>query len=251
MNSTLKNFIERTLKCKIYRNSLPRGIDVFSDIERTYGLRNFRQVMDVGANVGQSAALYCEKFPEAQIHSFEPVQSTFKQLQEKSQSLGNRVSCHHKAVGDENGEVMINVGDNSEINSIKYNHSSQKERVEAITVDSFIETQPLDFVDFLKIDTEGFEIEVLNGCNQSLASKMIGILYIESGPVKSDRHFVPISKIIETLKEHDYELFGVYEQQQFWTGEKQIMFFNLAFISPALKNPHISPQNYSNVKQSG
>jgi FkbM family methyltransferase len=46
-------------------------------------------VFDVGANIGQSARSYLNKFPDSRIYCFEPVDATFRELQKNLQSYGN------------------------------------------------------------------------------------------------------------------------------------------------------------------
>ena len=45
---------------------------------------DIKTVLDVGANVGKFAVHFAEIFPEATIHSFEPIQSVFSQLEQNT-----------------------------------------------------------------------------------------------------------------------------------------------------------------------
>jgi hypothetical protein len=53
--------------------------------------------------------------------------------------------------------------------------------VEVSTIDQVIESQKIDFVDFMKMDVEGHKLFALRGTWQSLASRKIGALSFEFG----------------------------------------------------------------------
>ena len=53
--------------------------------------------------------------------------------------------------------------------------------VEVSTIDQVIESQTIDFVDFMKMDAKGHELFALRGARQSLASRKIGALSFEFG----------------------------------------------------------------------
>ncbi len=236
--------IERTFKCRIFRKSLPRGTDIFFDINNLYGIKNFQTVFDVGANVGQSAIEYSEKFPYANIYSFEPVSSSFQNLKKNTEHL-DRVHVFHNGFGSKLEEPEININDDySEVNSIRFNKGSKTEKIKVLTIDHFAEKESIDKIDFLKIDTEGYELEVLNGVKGMLENKKIGLIYIECELIETDKHFVTFDKLVENISQYGYELLGIYEQQPHWTGEKTILYCNPVFISPELVSKDVNSNNY-------
>src|SRR6187549_2715232 len=110
--SRIKAFIEATFGCRIYRFSAPRGTDLYLDLEREFGLKNFRTVFDIGANVGQSARLYLRQFSAAKVYSFEPVRSTFQELVATTPANA-RLQAFQCGFGDQTGSVSINVNPDS------------------------------------------------------------------------------------------------------------------------------------------
>ena len=137
-------------------------------------------VIDVGANIGQYGALIRETGYSGMIYSFEPLIEAHEQLlkntnQDKNWSIHNR--C---AVGDTIGDVEITVAGNSYSSSIKEmlpSHLSAapdsgsigSHRAQVITLDSLLQVwEPHRGKIYLKIDTQGFEQEVLNGATSTL-----------------------------------------------------------------------------------
>ncbi len=73
MFATIKSRLESAFNCKIYRNTLPHGTEIFMDLKKAFHESRFKKIFDVGGNIGQSALHYSDEFPEADIYSFEPV----------------------------------------------------------------------------------------------------------------------------------------------------------------------------------
>src|SRR5438105_7739735 len=82
MRKLLKNvkpLVERLFDVRIY-SARPHGRDDCHDLQRA-GVP-IRMIFDVGAHVGESARKFHHAFPEATIHSFEPVSRAFAQLRQ-------------------------------------------------------------------------------------------------------------------------------------------------------------------------
>jgi FkbM family methyltransferase len=142
---------------------------------------NISLVIDVGANVGQFALEIREKGYEGKIMSFEPLINAHEQLLRNS-SKDKLWKIHPRcAVGDFDGEIEIQVAGNSYSSSIRQmlkTHITAApdsapigvEIAQMIQVDTLIDQwRNHDGNIYLKIDTQGFEKEVLRGAMQTLA----------------------------------------------------------------------------------
>jgi len=244
MNKTkIINILERLSGRQIVRRSPGRGADLFANIDQIYGKQNFRVVFDVGANVGQTAVVYRKEFRNAEIYSFEPVSATFQKL-EANLGVTEGVHLFKIGFGSKASSVEISLGEDSRTSSILYPQGSVLESVEIETLDDFVVQHDLDCIDLLKIDTEGYELEVLKGGYGLLRTQRIAMIYIEVELVHTNRHFVSLEDINNVLVEHGYEIFGIYEQQPHWTGEHSISFCNVLYIAPKLIPQHIKPDCY-------
>lgn len=129
-------------------------------------------VMDVGANIGSFSKRLGEFFPNANFYCFEPFEKTFEILEK---NLPNKkFHLNQFALGERIYSLLIypNSIHHSDLNSIfntdKRDSNAIPEKIEITTVDQFLSESNLDAVDFLKIDTEGFDLKVLEGSIESL-----------------------------------------------------------------------------------
>ncbi len=177
----LASIVQRAARLFGYQVINPQrlGIDLQNDIIRLSAQEPVRVVLDVGGNVGQTACEYTSYFPQAQIYTFEPVPASFAKLQSAVANLP-RVKAFQMAVGSSTGTVFMNVGDDSQLNSIvKVKDSTSVIEVPLDSLDHIVSSLSLDQIDLLKIDVEGFELEVLKGAVRLFAEKKVRFLVIE------------------------------------------------------------------------
>ena len=132
-------------------------------------------VFDVGANSGQFAKKLRRVGYSGKIVSFEPLSDAHAMLVDNSAYDKEWIVHEQSAVGDTNGYIQINVAGNSVSSSVLpmlESHSSaasgssyvSSESVPVCTLDSVAREYIYDDSNyFIKIDTQGFEWEVLNG----------------------------------------------------------------------------------------
>jgi FkbM family methyltransferase len=137
-------------------------------------------VFDIGANAGQFASYIRNASYMGEIVSFEPLDSARISLAE-SVKRDRRWMLHERcAIGDYDGEVEINVAGNSVSSSVLSMHTSH---AEAALGSAYVSSEkvPIKRLDgiasqylnhnsklFIKIDTQGFEWQVLDGAAETL-----------------------------------------------------------------------------------
>lgn len=142
---------------------------------------NIKTIFDVGANIGEFAETMREAGYQHRIVSFEPRKQAFSELIQRSKKdvLWN---CVNIALGDTDGTAMINIAGNKtsssllEMNKLHTDikpHSRYigKEEIEIRKLDSII----YDYIEpkeeiYLKIDTQGYEKQIVHGAEKSLSS---------------------------------------------------------------------------------
>lgn len=225
-----KRKIESAAGIRVFRkSSVPRGTDLYIDLADVLDLAEFKVIYDVGANVGQSALEYAERFPAAKIYSFEPVSFTYERLAATTRHL-SRVHRFQAAMGREAGELVINVDPETVGSSIVNKTSGGAEKVSVTTAALFSSRNQIGKIDFMKIDTEGYDLEVLAGAAPLLREQRIRFVMVECEPLPITRYFVSFCAIAEFMQSYPYKMFAIYRQQAQWDGRKSLQFFNAVFI---------------------
>jgi len=132
-----------------------------------------RTIFDIGANTGEWAATIHEHFPEATIYAFEPLSNCFAKLSEKEKTIPNLIAFNF-ALGDTPGKVPIYRSSQASSSSLlpmsdlhkkAFPHTKKltREDVEVRTLDQMSKGLEIEKNIFIKIDVQGFELNVLRG----------------------------------------------------------------------------------------
>ncbi|MCK5021954.1 MAG: FkbM family methyltransferase [Candidatus Pacebacteria bacterium] len=146
-------------------------------------------IFDVGANIGGYAEILYKEFPLSKIFAFEPTLSTYKFLEKKF--LNSTVQTFNIGFGAEkktNQKIYsYSHDDGSPHNSVfdevfteLYKTGTPKEmNFNCTTIDHFCHENNIHSIDFLKIDTEGNEFDILNGASKMLKENRIKFIQFE------------------------------------------------------------------------
>lgn len=144
----------------------------FYEWETLYYLQNkygsFERILDIGSNIGNHMLYYCSKMNAKQVDCFEPNMFNYHTLLKNIElnHLQQTVTAHNTALGAQAGIAVQK--DFSTANT-------GMNRIETVSNNATgaIPLKPLDAfgfskIDFIKIDVEGFEADVLKGAVQTL-----------------------------------------------------------------------------------
>lgn len=179
-------------------------------------------VIDVGANNGQYALSLRRIGYRGTIISFEPLKQAHSQLIKRSASDDRWLIAERCALGSEKGHASLNISGNSVSSSIlsmtdthveaaPESRTMATEDVVVKTLDTAISTQ-LDKTHptFLKIDTQGYEWEVLRGSTRLL--KTIVGLEVELSLVQLYNTQKLFREMNELILASGFELWGVWPE---------------------------------------
>jgi FkbM family methyltransferase len=123
-------------------------------------------ILDVGANIGLAAAWLAHTFPGRPIHCFEPLVENVAMV--RKNCPGARVST--VAVGREPGRMTLRVDpDGVMASSIPTRWETGERDLEVITLDDYTSGHEPGPIALLKMDTEGMELDILDGATDTLA----------------------------------------------------------------------------------
>lgn len=181
--------------------------------------KNIELVLDVGANKGQYAEGLFSSGYKGHILSFDPLLECHETLVEKSKQNPNWSIAERMALGDSEGELLLNVSANLESSSLltvtKYHEeiaplaaTVRQEKVKVRTLDSMASDLNLAQKTLLKLDVQGYEYQVLLGADQLL--KDISGIQLEMALTKSyenEKDFDFLHQYVSGLGFHPYQFF--------------------------------------------
>jgi FkbM family methyltransferase len=159
--------------------------------------QNFKIIFDVGANIGDWSTKARELFPGAKIHAFELSKKTYETLSEKVKF--EEVILNNFGLSDQIDETVQykDYGKDSGLNTLVidanfHDHYLHHEIVESkvTTGDDYCLRNDIQYIDFLKIDVEGAESQVLNGFNGMLEKQGVRFIQFEYGYTNGDAKFL-------------------------------------------------------------
>jgi FkbM family methyltransferase len=185
-------------------------------------------IFDVGANIGIISQNAYKAFPRAKIYSFEPVSTTFRELEKNTLQYRDRIFPVQLGFYTESKSMPIHIisstgahssGANSIITQSRdhkkvHAHLDLKEvgeeLIELTTMDSFVQSHAIDKIDILKIDVEGVEKEVLLGGIETLKQK-VHFVIIELSFLRRNRESPYWVEICQLLYDAGFELVTIYD----------------------------------------
>jgi FkbM family methyltransferase len=185
VRQTVKRLAERAGYRITRIDAPPRpGEDAGYDI-RTL-LENSRRpmILDVGANTGQSVSFFRGWLPDCQIHCFEPGTSANQELERNTAGLAD-VRINHVGVGATPGlERLVEYEDSATSSFLPADEDGggtviREVEVPVITLDDYCSESGIEWVDLLKSDTQGYDLEVLKGADRLLRDGRIRLVYTE------------------------------------------------------------------------
>ena len=180
-------FLSLTLDAKGFKN--------YGDFKRTGEKKFIRLIkdeinfsLDIGANVGNYTKLILQE-TSSKVISFEPLPDAYRELEVLKNEFRERLETYNIAISNENKKQDLYFGnEKSEKASLMKNLEKLSFVGETNTNKIFVEVKKLDdlkdilnneIIDFIKIDTEGYEFEVLDGAKNLLKEHQPKFVQIE------------------------------------------------------------------------
>jgi hypothetical protein len=149
------------------------------------------------------------------------------------------VSCHRLALGEKVGIASLLNSENLAMRRIaaeEASTSADSETVPVSTLDAFCGENGVERIDFLKIDAEGFDLQVLRGGRGLLSRERVAVVQCEVGLDPDNRDHCPYDAVRDELLGMGYRLFGFYQQKP--RESQALRRADAVFASPALLNDH-------------
>lgn len=155
-----KEFIIKELQFDLYN---------FNNINLSGGVTDNHVLIDLGGNMGTLAIYLALKYPNLKIYSYEADPENFAIYQEniKLNNLQDHqnLKAFNLAVTKDGKDVYINKAYQSGANKISSTKANTSHIVKSITLDDIIQTHNIKAINYLKVDIEGSEFDVIYASN--------------------------------------------------------------------------------------
>ena len=214
--------------CSFYVNSVDNDND--SDFE-TNGEAAFararlpgaKTVFDVGAAKGNWTEIALGADPDLHVHCFEPTSRRTAILE--GRGFGGRVTLNRLALGEQPGTSQIFYEASGGSNSLypqRYDGQQYKagdvEDVTISTIDDYCAANHIEWVDFIKMDIEGFEMAALRGAERMLREGRVGIVQFEYSYV-----FIDAGTSLMQLMKYISEVNPAYEFHKIYPNDTKVI----------------------------
>ena len=181
-------------------------------------------VFDVGSHIGNWSKAVLENHEEIQLHLFEPVPVNCKTLNNNLADWLKTENIHLNQIAVANHEKTLtfyHYEDNSAWSTFYRRFEVEKQYnlkppielpVITTTIDAYCQQLQINRINFLKIDTEGGELDVLYGAKELLKKGKIDYLQFEYGGTFQDSH-ITLKQVFGYLQRKKYFLLKIEPQK--------------------------------------
>jgi FkbM family methyltransferase len=157
----------------------------------------WRTVIDIGANIGVFAVLAAQAAPGARIICYEPSADACGLLRTNLALNGVTAVVHQRAVTAAHGVAVLHATAASALRRLHpagATPTTPRETVETVTLADAFDADSIDDCDFLKIDCEGSEYDILRACPASVLArvKRIALEFHEWTPGQDHQELVAL-----------------------------------------------------------
>jgi FkbM family methyltransferase len=203
---------------KVFNLNLTRAkdtaLDSNFDIPRQSLIKECDLVVDIGANNGQWMNSIRNHGYKGEAICIEPIKENYLKLKTRNFDKTTTLNC---AIGNKNGYIYINQasndGQSSSILELDSYHKSAapeikwlgRKKVKIYKLSRILETSQHNKI-FVKIDTQGYEFEVLKSINKRTLTKILAF-EIETNLVSTYKNVTVIEDVIKLLRGFGFKPF--------------------------------------------
>jgi FkbM family methyltransferase len=187
------------------------------ELAHFFGLGPDNAIVDIGGADGNTSIIFSKAFGKANIYVFEPIESAYSVLRENVKDYPNIIAVN-KGLGSREGRLNIHLAKRTTASSLFqmekqiadpfFSENLTEKGVEEVEISTLDKELPADIqVNIIKIDVQGYELEVLRGGMQTLKRTDIVLLEMQNHKLYRDApEYYDLDKF---LRENDFSLYDI------------------------------------------
>jgi FkbM family methyltransferase len=238
MKVSVKTFLTKKIRntlggkgIHVFRNSVPRGFNVYADLRKIGLIDQVRTFIDIGANEGEYAEeALSSLFKLEQAILIEPERINFERLAGK---FDNRVQIVQCAISNFNGLGVLNISNSDKMHSLTSSRiecslaSSKSQSVKVCTLPEVVASLAAPPPFFIKSDTEGHDIQVLEGM-QGMFDDVLAM--VVEGTFARVQNITFFQDAHDLMIERGFLFWGIYDQSP-WGRKGECNVVNGLFVN--------------------
>ena len=205
----------KLFRFRLWRKGLLNGIAATVELQNMVKDINFETIIDVGSNKGQFIILIEQLFPNTNIYSFEP-QTQVLEKQKNFFNYKKNIFFYNFALGStssikklfitrrKDSSSFFKINENENENKSKYYRINNEENTQIKSLDEVLIGQEIIKPILMKIDVQGYELEVLKGSENML--KKIEYVLVEVSENQMYKGQPLANEVIKFLQDRNYQI---------------------------------------------
>lgn len=207
----VRNLFKYSFFKKLYKDIVFRSSSALTPLLLSIELGiDIKNIWDIGANQGYWTKSRKIIYPNANFILFESNIKHYKKLSKYGLPIIATLSNIEKEVDFFYIPDGDGTGDSYYKESTKYYQETSPSKVKTSTLKSIFSEKNLSVPDYIKLDTQGSELDILKGFGEDI--KSVALISVEVNIYDYNAGAPRLPEIVSYLREHDLYLVGVIEQ---------------------------------------
>ena len=220
------------------------GVDPYVDIQKLLGGRTQSFFFDVGANTGQTVSKLRNIAPSAEIHCFEPSIKAFQALKANT-ATDKAVTLNNIALGAvSETRQFFECGQHTDMSSFLMLPEGLKTSVvdvDMTSLDNYCKDNGIVSIDLLKMDVQGFELDVLSGADSMISNNGVKLILTEFMFRKIYKEAPGMTTLYDALEDKGYRLISFYRPhfRDYCASYLDALFIHSSYLEKVENRKHI------------
>lgn len=219
------------------------GNDIFRDFKTLLPTNKQITIFDIGANLGQTSKEFNANLKDCLIYAFEPDFNTYGELKSNTKEykniksfnigFGNAISKMEMYINKvSGGNSLLKISENiGNFATGGWTQNVGTQQVDITTLNSFCKEHNISKIDLLKIDTQGYELKIIEGASEVILPSFTSIIYIEVLFVELYKQQTYFHEIYDILIQKGYKLVGFYNKFNTIEKPNYLLWCDAVFIA--------------------
>lgn len=192
------------------------------NVAKKLKLNETKKILDIGANFGVQSLQFAKEFKDSKIFSIEPTNYAFSKMKKNfdlNKNLLGNLFPYQMFFGEKNQDLPKSIYSSWNLDSKEKKHfkhcgiTKDTSNASSTTLDEFVNINNIENVDFIKLDVDGFELDVLKG-GINFLKKNKPPIFMELAPYLYKEFGYEIEKLTNFLVSLEYKFYNLKKIKQ-------------------------------------